>query len=72
MIRNHDSTGVSGIGKVLEGVEFSNKFVITHWFGKFESINTYKDFDSFLAIHVRSHPDNGTEVIWSDGTIEKY
>ena len=72
MIRNNDETGVSGTGKVLEAVLFGNGMLVTHWFGKFESINVYKSYEDFLEIHVKSHPQNGTTIVWNDGAMEEY
>lgn len=72
MIREKDETGVSGTGKVLEGVQWSNGMVTTHWFGKFESLNVYKSIDDFVTIHIKSHPTNNTKLIWGDGTIQEF
>ena len=72
MIRNNDESGVSGIGKVLEGVVFSNGEVAAHWFGAKQSISLFSNLDDFIAIHITSHPSNLTELHWENGNIDKY
>ncbi len=55
MVRNHDSGGVSGTGRVLEGIEFSNGKVAVTWLGKglsAMSVAVYDSLDDFRAIHV--------------------
>lgn len=73
LIRQQDETGVSGTGKVLEAVLFGNGMVVVHWLHhRHESINVYKCYDDFLEIHVKSHPGNGSKVIWSTGEIQEF
>ena len=60
MIRQQDQGGVSGTGHVLDGIEFSNKKVAVAWLGKG---TVHADF---IAIHVDSHPANGTIILWED------
>lgn len=71
MVRQADQSGVSGTGKVLDGVEFSNGKVAVSWrpiagAGGQSSVGVYDSFAVFEAIHITSHPDNGTQVIWHD------
>lgn len=66
MIRNADETGVSGIGHVLDGVEFDNKMVAVCWRSDTPSVNVYLSFEDFNKLHVASHPTNKTEIIWLD------
>lgn len=72
MIRTNDETGVSGTGKVLEGAQFSNGQVVVRWISDNSATNIYKNFDSFVNIHILSHPTNGTKIIWCDGNIMEY
>lgn len=67
IIRNADESGVSGTGKVLEGVEFPNGKTIIQWCveGKPNSIAIYETFADFKYIHIDSHPTNGTEIIYN-------
>ncbi len=66
MIREADESGVSGIGKVLEGVVFSDGRTVIAWCvsGKPNSVAVYQSFDDFKYIHVDSHPTNGTKFNW--------
>ena len=66
MHRKNDETGISGTGKVLEGVEFSNGKVAVSWTGsnrvKAQSVGVYDSMEDFKEIHVNHHPDNRTEI----------
>jgi hypothetical protein len=72
MVRNFDESGVSGIGKVLDGVIFPCGKVAVCWdpvnpTGN-ESVNSvavFDTFEAFLNIHVDAHPDNGTDIIFN-------
>jgi len=69
MHREHDSSGVSGTGMVLEGVLFSTGIVVVHWLTPPPrgSISVFDSLDQFLSIHVRPHPDNNTVLVFEDG-----
>lgn len=72
LFRMNDETGISGTGKVLEGVVFSDGTVVTRWVsyksaGRCTSF--WPDFGGFLAIHVNPHPDNNTRIIFNDGAV---
>ena len=66
MIRNADESGVSGTGKVLQGVVFDDGTVCVRWCvdGKANSTVFYNSFKDFKAIHIDSHPTNGSEIHW--------
>lgn len=64
MVRNADETGVSGTGRVLDGVVFDDGVVVVHWRGRLRSTAVYPDFETFRAIHIDSHPSNDTELHW--------
>lgn len=68
MIRGADESGVSGTGKVLEGVQFSDGIVVVRWLTPNQASSTaiYESFESFNSIHIESHPTNKTRVIWHD------
>ena len=51
MWRDTDETGVSGTGKVAEGVRLSDGTVILRWLGKVKSTVTYESFQDAKAIH---------------------
>ena len=69
VVRNADESGVSGTGKVIEGVVFSNGQCVVHWLTPPPngSVAVWPSFDDFLDIHVRSHPVNGTIIDFGDG-----
>lgn len=67
LIREADESGVSGIGKVLEGVVFSDGRTVIRWCvkGQVNSTAIYSSFEHFMAIHVDSHPTNESKIVWS-------
>ncbi len=69
MVREHDASGVSGTGTVLEGVLFSTGVVVIHWLTPPPrgSISVFDSLDQFLAIHVAPHPGNHTKLVFEDG-----
>ena len=64
MTRNHDESGVSRTGVVLEGVVFGDGTCVTRWRSPTPSTNMWSSFDAFKTIHIDSHPTNGTEIAW--------
>lgn len=66
MTRDADESGVSGTGKVLEGVVFSDGTTVIRWCTGHAPNSTaiYNSFEDFKKIHVDSHPTNGTRFIW--------
>lgn len=67
MTRDADESGVSGTGKVLEGVIFEDGTVVIRWCveSKPNSTAIYSSFEDFELIHVTSHPTNGTKFVWN-------
>lgn len=62
LYRHEDETGVSGIGLVAEGVEFSDGKVAMRWtVGDHRSTSTWDSIASVEAIH--GH-DGKTAVVW--------
>jgi hypothetical protein len=52
LIRNEDETGVSGIGAVAEGVEFSDRTVALRWVsGAHKSTVVWESIESVEAVH---------------------
>jgi hypothetical protein len=50
--RNEDETGVSGTGRVAEGVVFSRTgMAVMHWLTHYESIGVYPSIEELIAIH---------------------
>jgi hypothetical protein len=69
MHREHDASGVSGTGIVLEGVLFSTGVVVIHWLTPPPrgSISVFDSLEQFLAIHVQPHPTNHAFLEFDDG-----
>src|SRR4051794_31375597 len=68
MIRQADASGVSGPGRVLDGVVFPNGKTVVCWRTEevhgHTSVGVYDSFEAFKLIHIDSPPTNGTEVVW--------
>lgn len=67
MYRFSDASGVSGTGRVLDGVIWHNGKVTVCWRTTHSSIAVYDSWEAFSAIHVDSHPTNQTMFLWPDG-----
>ena len=63
--RHEDATGVSGVGVVCEGIEFTDGIVVMKWIvGDFRSMTIWNQgIEAVRAIH--GH-DGLTEVVWID------
>lgn len=62
LLRNRDVSGVSGTGKVAEGVEFSTGRVVVHWIAnEHRSTVVWDSIESVMAIH--GH-DGATQVVF--------
>jgi hypothetical protein len=71
LVRVKDASGVSGTGRILDGVLFHNGQVVICWRTDVEgskhghtSLGVYPSWDAFEFIHITSHPTNDTEVEW--------
>lgn len=62
-LRLEDASGVSGCGKVAEGVVFSNGKVALEWLSKHSSTNLYDSLDDVEYIH--GH-EGRTKIIFDD------
>lgn len=71
MHRGNDESGVSGTGKVLEGVVFSDGPCVIRWVTELNgrSEARYDSFASFVDIHINSHASNKTKIVFSDGEV---
>ena len=71
--RQQDETGVSGIGVVIEGVQYATGQVVLHWLTPFPkgSISIFESLTEFKKVHINPHPDNKTIITWSDGRQEE-
>jgi hypothetical protein len=67
LVREEDETGISGTGKVAEGIEFSNGWCAMSWLTAMHSVAVYLNIKQLEAIH--GH--NGrTRVVFVE-TIQK-
>lgn len=64
--RDEDESGVSGTGRVAEGVEFSDGEVIVHWISSMPSTNHYKNIKQVEAVHGHG---GKTRIIFIDDHI---
>ena len=72
--RRIDETGVSGTGRVLDGVVFHTGQVVICWRTDtrpdepgFSSLAIYPSWDAFLHVHVHPHPRGSTEIRFLTG-----
>lgn len=66
MYRESDESGVSGTGKVLEGVVFKGGTTVVRWLSPNPSTTIFNTFSSFESIHITPHPTNNTKIKWLD------
>ncbi len=72
MYRPVDETGVSGTGRVLDGIVWDDHSVTVCWLGKISSKTYYKSFKDFETLHIKSHPTNETLISWDNGDQYQY
>lgn len=71
-----DPTGVSGTGRVLDGVVFHNGQVVVCWRSDLRqppgptSLAVYPSVEAFLEIHVKPHGDSSARVVLLHGDDE--
>jgi hypothetical protein len=61
LVRDEDASGVSGVGCVAEGVEFTDGTVALRWLTKMACTGLYDSVDHVIAIH--GHGDK-TKVVY--------
>jgi hypothetical protein len=61
--RHVDVSGVSGVGTVAEGVEFTDRTCVLRWRVGLVSTAIYDNIDDVVAIH--GH-EGSTQVLWID------
>lgn len=59
--RDHDVSGVSGIGIVAEGVQFSDGTCVVRWVASRGSTVVWQSIDDVVAIHGHG---GATRVVW--------
>lgn len=75
LVRHVDETGVSGTGRVLDGVLFHTGQVVVCWRTDlnpdrpgFSSLAIYPSWEAFLHVHVHPHPAGAAEIRFFDPT----
>lgn len=63
LMRDVDVSGMSGTGRVAEGVEFSNGFVALTWLSEVTSVAVYLSIEHVELIHGHR---GLSRVIWED------
>ncbi len=61
--RNYDVSGISGIGIIAEGIQFSDGQVILRWQTTTATTEVSNNIDELMTIH--GH-EGSTEVVWLD------
>lgn len=61
--RDHDVSGVSGVGVVAEGVQFSDGTLAIRWLGEFPATAAWASLDHAIAVHGHG---GKTRVVWLD------
>ena len=72
--RRNDESGVSGIGVVIEGVQYATGQVVLHWLlpPPKGGIAIFESLDDFIKIHITPHPTNKTIITFEDGEQTTY
>tara|TARA_R100001163_G_C5053700_1_gene190267 strand:- start:743 stop:1063 length:321 start_codon:yes stop_codon:yes gene_type:complete len=72
--RQHDQTGVSGEGVIIEGVVLASGHCIVHWLfpPPRGGIAIFDSLEDFLKVHVKPHPQNKTIITFEDGEQKEY
>jgi hypothetical protein len=75
LIRKTDPSGISGKGRVLDGVIFHTGQVVTCWrtdlnikgnIDSYSTLGIYPSYEAFLHVHVKPHPEGTNEVVFFD------
>lgn len=67
MMRAADESGVSGTGRVMDGVLWPDGHVVTRWRSDTPGGENFDTWSLFHATHCCAHPGNGTETPFADG-----
>lgn len=66
LMRSNDTSGVSGTGRVAEGVEFECGKVAVCWLGKYPSVNVYDSIHHVQVIHGHG---GATQIVGRDKKV---
>lgn len=62
--RGQDTVGVSGTGRVLEGVLTESGRVMVEWITPYKTVAIYDTLEQFVALHVQLPHES--ELVWVD------
>lgn len=62
VFREQDVTGISGTGRILDGVVFHTGQVVVCWYSEHRSVTVFENWDAFDNVHLRAHPENRSRV----------
>ena len=62
-MRYEDESGISGTGRVAEGIVFSSGWVVLTWLTQYTSFAVYPSIDEVRAIHGHG---GKTQVVFKD------
>jgi hypothetical protein len=65
LLREQDRSGISGLGHVADGVQFTDGTVVLHWCSAYPATTIWRRLTDLLAVH--GHGDT-TRVCWLDGS----
>ena len=68
--RDEDVNGVSGTGRVADGVEFDNGLVSITWKSEYPSITVFQSITVVEKIHTHKGKDK-TKIVWVDPKFEE-
>lgn len=74
MFRHTDVSGISGTGKVGEGVIFEDGHTVFRWSVHHapKSVVFYDSYGDFLAISVNAHEGQRTRLVFGDGEEKEF
>jgi hypothetical protein len=71
--RHVDVSGISGTGRILDGVIFHTGQVVVCWRSDindnkpgYSSIAIYPSWEAFLHVHIYPHPVGAMEIRWTE------
>lgn len=80
LVRTEDVTGISGLGRVAEGIQFSDNTVVLRWLAPYLAAThvergvkpttvMHADIQSVIALHGHN---GATTVEWVDGKVRNW
>lgn len=67
--RKEDPTGMSGIGRIADGIEFDNGQVAMTWKKEFPSVTVFQSISTVEKLHTHRGIDP-THIVWVDDLHE--